>query len=117
MQFVKPLVCGNAGAPHGGMPFVTDAMQLAGFLFGGWLLFRFTDWIYQRSTNGPDGPEPMASRDPDALLRVDTGHERAIVADHGIHGPRDAAHLPGRRTRRQEDVRHAQESAPPRVPG
>jgi hypothetical protein len=40
----------SARALDGGMAstLVSDAVQLAGFLFVGWLLFRFTDWIYRR---------------------------------------------------------------------
>lgn len=45
---------------------VTDTLQLAGFLFGGWLLFRFTDWIYRE--------------------RLEDDHEQ--------HGPRDREQLP-----------------------
>ena len=47
-------------------PLVTDTLQLAGFLFGGWLLFRFTDWVYRGRFEG----------------------------DHGQHGPRDPEQLP-----------------------
>jgi hypothetical protein len=38
-------------------PVLIDALQLAGFLFGGWLLFRFTDWIYRRGHTSPRRPD------------------------------------------------------------
>jgi hypothetical protein len=113
MHPVKALVPGTPTAPHEGMAIAFDGLQLAGFLLGGWLLFRFTDWIYRRGVGaGPGTPDRATVADLDTPLTDDSAAARAIVADHGGHGPWSPAHLPGGGARRREDLRDARRSAP-----
>jgi hypothetical protein len=91
---VRTLVTDIPAAPHEGMPIVSDAAQIAGFLLAGWLLFRFTDWIYRRGSR-PGTPDRATAADRKATPTDDPTAAEAIVADHGRHGPKSPAQLPG----------------------
>src|SRR6476469_3675016 len=109
---VKVLAVIAGEAPNEGM-FLTDLLQLAGFLFAGWLLFRFTDWIYRRGSGAdPAAPDRGTVPDLDTALTGESATVGAIVADHGVHAPRSPAHLPGSGARRREDLRDARRSTP-----
>jgi hypothetical protein len=92
------------------MPLVTDAVQLAGFLLAGWLLFRFSDWIYRRgASQGASDRTTVADLAPPPT--DESAAVQAIVTDHGEHGRPSPAQLLGDDARR-DGLRDARRHAP-----